>query len=96
MYQDIEIKNQNHSELCWIHQIPFESRTLNSCSCKEKDNYKKNFHKNRDQTVCENCNRQKKVPGEGGYTDKNDWYCCNNCLKSLIEKGFANDHSHYL
>jgi len=36
-----------HSDYCFVKIIKFHNRTIYSCKCSEKENYLKNFNKNR-------------------------------------------------
>ena len=47
--KDKEAKEQNHELYCWVHDIPFERRTVNACNCSAKPIFKKEFEKRRNK-----------------------------------------------
>jgi len=38
---------KNHELHCWIHDTEVNQRTLYTCNCSERENYKSSFAKNR-------------------------------------------------
>lgn len=42
--KDSEASDQLHSIICEIHKIPFEIRTLNSCSCTRREIFVRQFN----------------------------------------------------
>lgn len=42
--KDSEASDQLHSIVCEIHKIPFEIRTLNSCSCTRREIFVRQFN----------------------------------------------------
>lgn len=45
--KDKEAVEQNHDLYCWLHDIPFNSRTVYSCNCSARDQYKQEFDERR-------------------------------------------------
>jgi hypothetical protein len=59
--KDLEAVAQKHAFHCRIHDIPFERRTLYSCSCPSKTIYQKEFEERRENLKSESNENDKEL-----------------------------------